>query len=120
MNLCLILGAGLISGFVAVNVYCIYAYLRRRLALAPRSAINHGIVQRFANAEELEHFHRGEVDGVVANANQALAEYGRQFEAELAHLDPLRKGDYRIPRAAFGSAAEIEQLARRRVPALQA
>jgi hypothetical protein len=114
MDLNLLIGAGMLSGFLAGNVYCCYVYLRRRISLDPRSPVNHAIARRFDSELELTTFHQSNDASVLARANQALGVWGQRFQAFLDDKDPDLARLYRAPTGAFQDVTEIARLARGR------
>ena len=96
-----LVGAIVISGFLALNVLAMYLYLRRRMALDPRSSNNHAITHRFDSVDELREFHAQEHAAVVARANAALGRYHRAMARELVSMDPKRAEKYPQPTRRF-------------------
>ena len=66
MTLIQLVGATVLSAFLALNVLAVYVYKKRRVSLDPRSDLNHGIAERFDTVEELREFHAQEQAAVVA------------------------------------------------------
>jgi hypothetical protein len=96
-----LVGAVVISGFLALNVLAMYLYLRRRIALDPRSASNHAIAHRFDSVDELREFHAQEHAAVGARANAALGRYQRAMASELAAMDPMQATKFPQPARRF-------------------
>jgi hypothetical protein len=109
MDLPTIVANLVLSLFIALNVYCLYLYIKRRIPLDPESAMNHAILRRFKSARELERFHEAHAKNVLIRANKALGTYACHFRAALGGLDPRVAERLRAPKATFGSVDDIEK-----------
>ena len=86
-------GATVLSAFLALNVLAMDVYKKRRVSPDPRSALNHGIAERFDPVEELRVFHAQAQAAVVALGEAAT---WRDFQAAVQRLaaDPAQhRGD---------------------------
>ena len=101
MTLIQLVGATVLSSFLALNVLAVYVYKKRRVSLDPRSDLNHGIAERFDTVEELREFHAQEQAAVVALGEAATLRHHRAFSAELARMDPVLARAYRQPQHKF-------------------
>lgn len=96
-----LVGAAVISGFLALNVLAMYLYMRRHVSLDPRSSMNHAVAERFDSVEELREFHEQEHSSVGARANAALSRYQRAMARELEAMDPNTARNYPQPTRRF-------------------
>ncbi len=96
-----LVGAAVLSLFVVANLYAMYLYLRRHLALAPGSTVNHAITARFDSPAEIDTFHAQADAETHARANAALGRYQQIFQQEREKLDPLHARHYPTPDKTF-------------------
>ena len=96
-----LVGAVVISGFLALNVLAMYLYLRRHVSLDPRSPMNHAVAERFDSVEELREFHEQEHGSVGARANAALSRYQRAMAHQIGAMDPTTARNYPQPTGRF-------------------
>ena len=96
-----VVGAIVISAFLALNVVAMYLYLRRRVSLDPRSEINHAINARFDSTDELHDFHEQEIASVNARADAALGRYKQELAGAVAAMDPIHASKYASPNRSF-------------------
>lgn len=96
-----LVGAVVISAFLALNVVAMSLYLRRRVSLDPRSEINHAVSARFDSTDELADFHAQDIASVNARADAALGLYKQKFAGAVAAMDSIHANKYAPPNRSF-------------------
>ncbi len=96
-NFTQIVGAFVISGFIALTVLAMYVYLVKRISLAPASPANHLIVQRFDSQAELHEYHKQHRASICGRANAAIGRYHTAFRNKLGEMDPVIAKTHAIP-----------------------
>lgn len=94
MDILNLVGAFIMSGFIALTVVAMYLYVKRSISLDPHSAMNHAISSRFDSQEELRSYHDQHRRNIAGLAERRLRTYRAQFARVRERLDPKQAEKY--------------------------
>ena len=101
MDVLTLVGAFVMSGFIALTVVAMYLYMKRSVSLDPHSAVNHAISSRFDSQEELRCYHDQHRRNIAGLAERCLRAYRAQFAGLRRRLDPKQAEKYPDPVATY-------------------
>jgi hypothetical protein len=96
-----IVGAVMLSGFIALNVIACYLYVKKTIPLDPESLVNHAISGRFDSIEDLEQYHAQHYRTMTGLADKRLSVYRGLFGKLRGRLDPVAQKKYPNPSASY-------------------
>lgn len=101
MDILNLIGAFVMSGFIALTVVAMYLFIKGSISLDPHSEMNHAIGSRFDSPEELRSYHDQHRCSNEGLADHCLRGYSAQFARVRARLDPKQAEKYPDPVARY-------------------
>lgn len=101
MDITSIVGAVMLSGFIALNITACYLYVKKSISLDPESPMNHAISGRFDSVEDLKQYHEQHDRAMAGLADQRLRVYRSWFSKRRTRLDTGVQKTFPDPSASY-------------------